>query len=42
MVGVQEGERLLLQEEESGIDELEVLCKVIELWLTQRSAARIT
>ena len=31
VVGVQEGERLLLEEEEDGVDELEVLGEVVEL-----------
>ena len=31
VVGVEEGERFLLEEEEDGVDELEVFCEVVEL-----------
>lgn len=31
VVGVEEGERLLLEEEEAGVDQLEVLGQVVEL-----------
>ena len=32
VVGVEEGQRLFLEEEEDGVDELEVFGKVVELW----------